>query len=274
MKRLFITTAAILITAFGFAENASAQLYWNTNGVSATWTSPNWGTTPGGPFTTAWTNNSDAVFNANSLITFVTNTQIGNVTVADGMTVAMTAAGTYSNAGNVRTLTVGTGSILDYAAQNISTVAGTGFVKNGAGIYFSANGNQYPGGFTLNSGTVIMGGINAMGGGGGALNINGGTIAANNTRNVTTRYSGINIGGNFTMGAVTTGVPTGSGSPTAIYHFRRQCGSGRADSHDYDRLGCHLHVRRDHVWNRWNWTHGGRVGRGAWQSGLGWCEHL
>ena len=34
MKRLFITTAAILITAFGFAENASAQLYWNINGVT------------------------------------------------------------------------------------------------------------------------------------------------------------------------------------------------------------------------------------------------
>ncbi len=119
----------------------------------------------------------------------------------------------------VRTLTVGTGSILDYAAQNISTVAGNGFIKNGAGIYFSANGNQYSGGFTLNSGIVIMGGINAMGGGGGALTINGGTIAANNTRNVTTRYSGITIGGDFTMGAVTTGVPTGNGSPTANITF-------------------------------------------------------
>ena len=56
----------------------------------------------------------------------------------------MTAAGTYSNAGNVRTLTVGTGSILDYAAQNISTVAGTGFIKNGAGIYFSATETNIP----------------------------------------------------------------------------------------------------------------------------------
>ena len=51
------------------------------------------------------------------------------------------------------------------------------------------------------------------------MNINGGTIAANNTRNVTARYSGINIGGDFTMGAVTTGVPTGNGSPTANITF-------------------------------------------------------
>ncbi len=219
MKRLLITAAAILITALGVAQNAHAQLYWNTNGVTNMWTAANWGTSPGGPFNVGWTNNSDAVFNAASLITFVTNTQVGNVTVADGVTVALTAAGTYSNGGNVRTLDVGTGSILDYASQNISTAAGNGFIKNGAGIYFSANGNQYTGGFTLNSGTIIMGGVNAMGGGGAALNINGGTIAASATRNVTTRYSGINIGGDFTIGAVTTGVPSGNGSATANITF-------------------------------------------------------
>jgi hypothetical protein len=229
MKRFFLTTAALLIIAFGLAGNANAQLFWNTNGANNTWTAANWGPSAAGPFTTAWTNNSDANFTANSLITFVTNTQVGNVTVANGVTVTMTAVGTYSTMGNVRTLDVGTGSILDYASQSISTVAGTGFIKNGAGIYFSANGNQFPGGFTLNAGTVIMGGINAMGGGGGALNINGGTIAANNTRTVTTRYSGINIGGNFTMGAVTTGVPTANGSPTANITFADNVALGAVD---------------------------------------------
>ncbi len=219
MKRSLTTAAAVFLIAIGFGASANAQLFWNTNGLSSTWTATNWGTSAGGPFTTGWTNNTDAVFNANSLITFVTNTQIGNVTVADGVNVTMTAAGTYSNGANVRTLTVGTGSVLDYAGQNISTVAGNGFIKNGAGIFFSANGNAYTGGFTLNAGTVIMGGVNAMGGGGGALNINGGTIAANNTRNVTTRYSGINVGGDFTMGAVTTGVASGNGSATANITF-------------------------------------------------------
>ncbi len=228
MKRLLFATATILITIFGLAGTVSAQLFWNTNGVSATWTSTNWGTSPGGPFTLGWTNNTDAVFTANSLITFVTNTQIGNVTVADGVTVALTSAGTYSNGGNVRTLDVGTGSILDYASQNISTAAGNGFIKNGAGIYFSANGNQYTGGFTLNNGTIIMGGINAMGAGGGALNINGGTIAANATRNVTSRYSGINVGGDFTIGAVTTGVPSGNGSASANITFADNVALGLA----------------------------------------------
>jgi len=228
MKRFLLTIAAVLTIAFGLAGNANAQLFWNTNGVTATWTSPNWGTSPSGPFNQPWVNNTEANFTANSLLTFVTNTQVGNVTVADAVTVAMTAAGTYNNGGMVRTLNVGTGSILDYSNQNITTSAGNGFIKTGSGIYFSANGNQYVGGFTLNDGTVILGGVNAMGGGGAALNINGGTIAANATRNVTTRYSGINVGGNFTMGAVTTGVPSGNGSATANITFADNVALGLA----------------------------------------------
>lgn len=111
-------------------------------------------------------------------------------------------SGTLATGGTVATINVSSGKILDLGSTNISTAAGTGIIKAGLGTYISSNGNQYPGGFTLSDGTMVVGGVNAMGFGG-ALNINGGTMAANATRNITARYSGINIGGNFTFGTPT-----------------------------------------------------------------------
>src|SRR5205085_168160 len=51
--------------------------------------------------------------------------------------------------------------------------------------------------------------------GSGALNINGGTLAANNTRTIAARFTSVTVGGDFTFGAVTTGVSSGNGSNTA-----------------------------------------------------------
>jgi hypothetical protein len=220
MKRkgiFFTATTAIVLTVLTYSAYvalAATSQFWNTNGTSNTWTAANWGTTAAGPFTTGWTNNNDANFTANSAITFVTNTQVGNINVTNGSTVTMTPAGTFSTNGNVRTFDVGTGSILDFGSQSISTVAGTGFIKNGAGTYFTSNGNAYTGGFTLNNGTIILGGINAMGAGG-PLTINGGTLAANATRTFTGKFTSFTIGGDFTMGAVTTGVPSGNATNAA-----------------------------------------------------------
>ncbi len=82
----------------------------------------------------------------------------------------------------------------------MATTAGTGFIKAGAGTWnIGAQSNAYPGGFTLSAGTVIAGGTNAFGGGSGAFNINGGVIATSGNRNITARYSAINIGGDFTF---------------------------------------------------------------------------
>jgi autotransporter-associated beta strand protein len=224
LPSLALTLLALMASSY---SALAADKYWRIDGTSSTWTASNWGTVAAGPFTTGWTANDNAIFNANSSITNVTNTAIGNVTVADGVTVTLTAAGTYATGGAVRTLTVGTGSILDYAAQGFSTVAGTGFIKDGAGIFFTSNGTSYTGGFTLNAGTVIVGGVNALGNGG-ALAINGGTIAANGTRNITARYSSVTIGGDFTIGGVTTGVATGNGSATANITFADNMSLGAA----------------------------------------------
>ncbi|QOV89240.1 beta strand repeat-containing protein [Humisphaera borealis] len=187
------------------AVEARAQLFWNTNGTNATWTAVNWGATAAGPFDAGWTNNSAARFTANSSITNVTNTPVGDITVDAGATVTLTAAGTYSTGGLVRTLDVGAGSTLDFAAQSISTAAGTGFIKNGAGTWISSNGNLYPGGFTLNAGTVAVGGVNALGSGG-ALTLNGGTVRSTSTngRDLSGKFAGgITIGGDVAFGDAT-----------------------------------------------------------------------
>ena len=76
-------------------------------------------------------------------------------------------------------ITVASGKNLNFGTQGFSTAAGTGLIKNGDGILTLAGGT-YTGGFTLNSGTVAIAGVNAMGAGG-ALTINGGTIRSNST---------------------------------------------------------------------------------------------
>jgi autotransporter-associated beta strand protein len=218
MKRAgFMVTVTLMVLAtltFGVYVVFAANQFWNTNGTPANWTANNWGTSAAGPFTNGWTNNNDANFTANSAVNFITNTQVGNINVTNGSTVTVTPAGTLSTNGNVRTFDVGAGSILDFSSQSMSTAAGTGFIKSGAGTYFTSNVSAYTGGFTLNNGIIILGGVSAMGSGG-PLTINGGTLAANATRTFTGKFTSFNIGGDFTMGAVTTGVGSGNGSATA-----------------------------------------------------------
>jgi len=180
------------------ANISTAQLYWGGTAAQS-WTSTSgtrWGTVEP-TYNTTWITNSAAVFNvANSTITGAT-TNFSSITANENVTV--TPANTLGTNGTVATITVASGKTLDFSSQNFSTSAGTGFIKAGAGTMISSNGNTYPGGFTMNAGTMIVGGVNAMGNGG-ALNINGGTLATVNNRNITARYTGINIGGNFTFG--------------------------------------------------------------------------
>ncbi len=143
---------------------------------------------------------SNVVFNANSAATFATTT-VGNVTVGDGITVTVSQGGTLSTgSASARTFNIGTGSTLNWTTQNVSTSANqAGFVKNGAGIWnIGAQGNAYNAsnsGFTLNNGTVIVGGNNSFGGSNSVLTINGGTIQSSGTRAYAN--SSIIVGGNF-----------------------------------------------------------------------------
>ncbi|MFN2507143.1 MAG: beta strand repeat-containing protein [Chthoniobacterales bacterium] len=189
------------------------DLFWSTNGTSATWTAANWGTITTGPFSTAYTANKNAEFTANSLVTFAT-VSIGDVKVDAGVTVTVTAAGTLSTNGSVRTFDIGTGGFLTWTGQTVSNNSSSGFIKDGAGTWnIGSQANAYTGGFTLNAGTVIVTGAKSFGTA--AMTINGGTVQSSTS--ITFALTSLTIGGNFSFSGSGTdvwGMTTGIGSST------------------------------------------------------------
>lgn len=196
----------------------AADKYWQTNGTSATWTSSSWGTSSSGPFSVGWSAGDNAIFNtpltSPNLITYVTTTAIGNVTVNANTTV--TAAGTLTTGGAVSTFTVADGVTLTWEGQAFSTAAGTGFTKTGNGTWdMGAQTGAFPGGFTLNAGTITMSGTSVNTVGAGALTINGGTFYSTGTRIFAP--TSLTIGGDFTFagtGNPIFGMVTSLGSAT------------------------------------------------------------
>ena len=211
LKR-FSALVMLLISIGGNGlQGAASNQFWRIDGTSGTWTGSNWGSLVGGPFSTSWTSGNNAIFNANATVTFAT-TAVANITIANGFTVTVTAAGTLTpsaQAGGigVSTIDVGTGSLLTWTGQSWTTSSGAGFIKNGAGnwdIGAQSNAlNASNGGFTLNNGTVIVSGNNSFGGANSLLTINGGTIQSSGTR---VYANNITLGGNFTN--------TGTGNAT------------------------------------------------------------
>ena len=174
--RIFIRFFLLNLFVILMSNLSWAQLYWRTDGTAGTWTSTNWGSSALPTGGTAWTSGSNAIFNANSTVTYAT-TVVGNVTVANGITVTLAQAGTASGT-TVRTYDVGTGSTLTWSGQGLSTSSGFGVIKNGEGIWnMGSQGNLFHatnGGFTINNGTVIVSGSNNFGGPGVILTLAGG----------------------------------------------------------------------------------------------------
>ena len=207
-KFAIATFTALLLMA---GTSAHAQSYTGTATASTgLWNSSRWNNTSDtSPYGSAWSANNAASFAAGAY-TFTgasassTTVNVGNVTLAAGATVTFSAAlGTFGTSGTVKTLNIGTGSLLDFSSQGMSTTAGTGFIKSGEGTLATAGG-AFNGGFTLNAGTVILRGVDAMGSGG-ALTLNGGTVAGSATRSLTGKYTGgITIGGNVQFGELST----------------------------------------------------------------------
>jgi autotransporter-associated beta strand protein len=206
---LMVCIAALLAAG----QTKATELYWDTSGSTTnTWTSSAWGTSLDGPFTTGWTSGANATFNAVSTLTNAT-TQVGNVTVNANTTVI--AAGTLGTSGTISTFTVADDVTLTWSGQNFSTVAGTGFIKNGNGIWnMGVQGNKYSGGFTLNAGTILIGSA-TYAFGTNTLTINGGTISS--IGSPTYAASSMLIGGDFTLagtGNATFGMPVNLGAAT------------------------------------------------------------
>ncbi len=219
---------SFLVSLLASVGAVHGQLYWNTNGTSGNWTDSNWGASSSGPFSTGYTNGNNVFFTANSSLVSRT-ASAGNITVSSNVVVGFTnGSGSFGTGGNVRKLDVGIGGVLDFANTGWSTSAGTGFIKEGQGILKLSGDANWQGGFTLNNGTIIVGGVNAMGGGSSnLLTINSGTIAANANRDLTGKYGGgIAFGGNFQIGAVTTGVASGNGTASANMTFSNNVALG------------------------------------------------
>jgi autotransporter-associated beta strand protein len=209
-KFAIATFTALLLAGGGSAE---AQTSYTGSASTGTWNSSRWNNSAdASPYTSAWIANNAASFAAGAY-TFTTaatsgvTVNVGNITLASGATVTFSGAlGTFGTGGAVRSLDIGTGSLLDFGTQATSTASGTGFIMNGAGVLATAGG-AYSGGFTLNTGTVIMRGVDAMGGSASnVLTLNGGTVASNATRTLAnTKYGGgIVIGGNVQFGELAT----------------------------------------------------------------------
>jgi len=199
----------LLIVGFSFSTNvvsAQTTLYWGGIATDA-WTNATWSTNPTGPFTTAWTDNSNVIFNASSTLTFAT-CSIGNLTLPDGITVTITKAGTLSTNEKARTFNIGAGSTLTWTSQQVSTRGISGFIKNGLGTWnIGAQPNEYTSDFTINEGTVIVTGSKSFGGVGSKLTINGGTLQI---QSGTTHTNSIFIGGNFIFTGTGTTVFSGT----------------------------------------------------------------
>ena len=194
------------------APAAQAQLYTGTNST-AFWNTSRWSTATNGPFSSAWTANSASLFKAGTgtyTFTGANNSgavNVGNITLEDNVAVNFSgASGTLSGGGVVRTISVGSGSTLDFGAtQAFSTATGNGWIKTGNGV-LALSGGAFTNGFTLDGGVVVLRGVDAMGAGlGNILTLSNGTVAASSSRAMTTaKYGGgIRIYGNITFGALT-----------------------------------------------------------------------
>src|ERR1044072_3962892 len=89
---------SVAATSLGEPEPApfAPLLFWRTDGAAGARPGNNWSTRAPAAGRTGWTNGAHAEFSANWTVTYVSGTRFGNVTVDDGKTVTIPAAGTAS----------------------------------------------------------------------------------------------------------------------------------------------------------------------------------
>ena len=206
---------AVLATALLMASTASAQLFTSTtstgNWFNSAGTAGRWSTTSSGPFGSNYVSGSNTSFTTAGTYTFdrlVTtgSATLGNITTVDDVNIAFTTNSSqvlnFGGAGGaLKTLDFGARSVVDFGA--ITTVAGNGITKSGAGTLM-LTGGAYTGGFTLNAGNVIARSANALGNGN--IVINGGAIGSTQSIGLVARATGktITVAGDFQLGTSDT----------------------------------------------------------------------
>lgn len=221
MKKKFavIGLADALIAAFALSATLTYAASFTSTSATGSWNTSRWNNSADGPtYSSAFTANNDVSFTSGtySFAGMGAAINVGNVTLSDNVAVSFASAGsTFATNGTVRTFNLGAGASFNFNGQAISTAAGTGFNKTGAGTLIMGAGGTFAGGFTLGTGTVVAGGVNAMGSGG-ALNLNGGILTVNSgsNRDFSGKYTGgITVGGNVQFGD-SVNVSAGTGNMT------------------------------------------------------------
>ncbi len=215
---VILAASLVALSMAGVVAVLAADQFFAGDGSALN--APRWGATAAGPFASTFTSGSVANFAAPNGTGAGASITVGGISATESFTLTA-AGGTLSNQGNgVVPIGVSAGKTLDFGAQVFSSSSTAGYVKNGAGVLALA-GNTYGGGFTLNSGTVIARGVNALGGNvaaPGVLNINGGAIGANASRDFTDKYSAVNVGGDFQLGVPASVVPISSDAANLTFN--------------------------------------------------------
>jgi autotransporter-associated beta strand protein len=193
------TYFTLLLSCLLFCINGACQTN-NYFGASGILNGNVWSTAPIGPYTSALNTTGGAIIYFNNPAT-VTGASITVAGInANANVSAWTNSGTLGTNGAVIPITVGAGAVLNMN-QDISSASGTGFNKTGTGVLVLGGGSGYNGGFTLTAGTMVVNGVNAMGGN--TLALNGGILCSTGNMNLSTKYpGGITIGGNLQFGEI------------------------------------------------------------------------
>ena len=207
-QKVCLVTTTLLITVMDICGQTN-----NYFGSSGALDGNFWSTISAGPYTSPLNTTGGAIIHFNNAAT-VTGATIAIVGISANADVTSWAGGgTLGTGGTVASINVASGVTLNMISQAISTAAGTGFIKTGSGVLALSVGSNYAGGFTLNNGTIIIGGVNALGNN--ILNLNGGIVASDATRNLSAKYpGGIFIGGNVQFG---DGVGLANGSASLSF---------------------------------------------------------
>jgi hypothetical protein len=204
-KTMFLAMACITL----FSQFALAgDLYWGTAG---TWnTGTPWFSDAARTTAAAWVQGDVAHFDQAATITVPSTTNIAIAGIVANDNVTLTAGSAITTGNLLVSFNVASAKLLNFGTQTLDASTGTGIIKDGLGA-LAITGSGYKGGFTLNAGTVTTKGANAFGSG--TLTVNGGTIGA--TGNYAYAATSLMIGGDFSIGGVTTG----SGVSTATFAF-------------------------------------------------------
>ena len=219
--RLFPFLMTILLSVTALQSWGQTNNYFGTSG---TLSGNVWSTNPAGPYTSALVTTGGPILNFNNAGSATSASIATTVGINFGASITWTAGGTIGAAGINLPINVSNGVHQDYgSSQAFSTSTTAAITKNGAGSLAMAGGT-FEGGFTLNAGTLVARGVNAMGNG--LLTLNGGTIASNGTRDLTGKYpSGIVIGGDIQFGEVPGNVPLANAASNLTFTNNMSLGS-------------------------------------------------